>query len=83
MCQGDAGRTGDAPHGGKNRKKGTFVAWAQEYSETPALSAFISVRWPKYVGDYPLDEEISLRTIAGGLFDILMHLEIKLGLLLL
>jgi hypothetical protein len=40
----------------------------------------MSVRWPKYGGDYPLDEEISPRTIAEGLYDIPMHPESKLGL---
>ena len=40
----------------------------------------MSIRWPKYVGDYALDEEISRRTIAEGLRDILLHLEIQLGL---
>ena len=40
----------------------------------------MSVRWPKYAGDYPLDEEISRRTIAEGLYDILLHPEIQLNL---
>ena len=40
----------------------------------------MSIRWPKYAGDYPLDEEISRRTIAEGLYDILLHPETHLGL---
>ena len=40
----------------------------------------MSIRWPKYAGDYALDEEISKRTIAEGLYDILLHPEIQLGL---
>ena len=68
---------------GERTEKGTFVAWAQEYVETPGLSAFMSARWPKYVGDYPLDEEISRRTIAEGLCDILLHIETQVGLPLL
>ncbi len=40
----------------------------------------MSARWPKYAGDYPLDEEISRRTIAEGMSDILLHPGIQLGL---
>ena len=39
----------------------------------------MSIRWPKYAGDYPLDEEISRRAIAEGLYDLLLHPEPKLG----
>ena len=52
---------------GPREEKGTFLTWAKEYAETLGFCSFLSIRWPKYAGDYPLDEEISRRTIAEGL----------------
>ena len=65
---------------GPREEKGTFLTWAKEYAETPGFCSFLSIRWPKYAGDYPLDEEISRRTIAEGLYDILEHPMTQLGL---
>ena len=65
---------------GPREEKGTFLTWAKEYAETPGFCSFLSIRWPKYAGDYPLDEEISRRTIAEGLYDILENPMTQLGL---
>ena len=66
--------------GGNTEKTKSFVTWAQGYAETQGLYAFMSVRWPKYAGDYPLGEEISRRTIAEGLYDNRLHPESQVGL---
>ena len=65
---------------GPREEKGTFLTWAKEYVETLGFCSFLSIRWPKYAGDYPLGEEISRRTIAEGLYDILENPMTQLGL---
>ena len=65
---------------GPREEKGTFPTWAKEYAETPGVCSFLSIRWPKYAGDYPLDEEISKWTIAEGLYDILENPMAQLSL---